>query len=143
MTTGRSQRTPDRTPSNPSRGPAPQATGRISLLGLEGYGHHGDLPAERELGAQFTLDLELLTDTRRIARTDTLARDAIDYVKIEALARRILEGTPFRLLESLAEHLAGAILAQPGVLEVTVRVTKRPPLPHLRAFTVEITRPLP
>ena len=119
------------------------ATGRISLLGLEGYGHHGDLPAERELGAQFTLDLELLTDTRRVARTDTLLKGAIDYVKIEALARRILEGKPFRLLESLAEHLAGAILEQPGVLQVTVRVTKRPPLPHLRAFTVEITRPLP
>ena len=118
-------------------------TGRISLLGLEGYGHHGDLPAERELGAQFTLDLELSTDTRRVARTDTLARNTIDYVKIEALARRIPEGKPFRLLESLAEHLAAAILEQPGVIEVTVRVTKRPPLPHLRAFTVEITRPLP
>jgi 7,8-dihydroneopterin aldolase/epimerase/oxygenase len=133
MTTTPSQRTPD-----PSRG---QPTGRISLLGLEGYGHHGDLPAERELGAQFTLDLELLTDTRRVASTDTL-KGAVDYVQVEALARRILEGKPFRLLESLAEHLAAAVLEQPGVLEVTVRVTKRPPLPHLRAFTVEVTRPL-
>lgn len=127
--------------TNPSA-PPPRPTGRISLLGLEGYGHHGDLPAERELGAQFTLDLELLTDTRKVAATDTLTPGAIDYVKIEALARRILEGKPFRLLESLAEHLAAAILEQPGVIQVTVRVTKRPPLPHLRAFTVEITRPL-
>jgi 7,8-dihydroneopterin aldolase/epimerase/oxygenase len=119
-----------------------QPTGKISLTGLEGYGHHGDLPAERELGAQFTLDLELVTDTRRVASTDTL-KGAADYVKIEALARRILEGKPFRLLESLAEHLAAAVLEQPGVLQVTVRVTKRPPLPHLRAFTVEVTRPLP
>ena len=139
MTTSPSRRTPDRPPPHPEIRP----TGRISLLGLEGYGHHGDLPAERELGAQFTLDLELSTDTRRVAQTDTLARNTIDYVKIEALARRILEGKPFRLLESLAEHLAAAILEQPGVIEVTVRVTKRPPLPHLRAFTVEITRPLP
>src|SRR5207302_8179824 len=93
MTTSPSPRTPDRQPGSPEIRP----TGRISLLGLEGYGHHGDLPAERELGAQFTLDLELLTDTRRVARTDTLARNTIDYVKIEALARRILEGKPFRL----------------------------------------------
>lgn len=135
--------------SQPPKGGQPQsgqdperhATGRIRLLGLEGYGHHGDLPAERELGAQFSLDLELLTDTRAVAQTDTL-RGAVDYVKIEALARRLLEGPPFRLLETLAERLAEAILQQPGVLEVTVRVTKRPPLPHLRAFTVEITRPL-
>src|SRR5205823_7686714 len=60
MTTSPSRRTPDRPPANPEIRP----TGRISLLGLEGYGHHGDLPAERELGAQFTLDLELSTDTR-------------------------------------------------------------------------------
>jgi dihydroneopterin aldolase len=128
--------------SGPKSRPDPQPTGRIRLLGLEGYGHHGDLPAERELGAQFSLDLELLTDTRAVAETDRLRRGAVDYVKIEALARRLLEGPPFRLLETLAERLADAILKQPGVLQVTVRVTKRPPLPHLRAFTVEITRPL-
>jgi dihydroneopterin aldolase len=127
-------------PSQSGRKPRP--TGRIRLLGLEGYGHHGDLPAERELGAQFSLDLELLTDTQAVAETDRLRSGAVDYVKIEALARRLLEGPPFRLLETLAERLAEAILEQPGVLEVTVRVTKRPPLPHLRAFTVEITRPL-
>ena len=127
---------------NQPRLPTPQPTGRIRLLGLEAYGHHGDLPAERELGAQFSLDLELLTDTRAVAETDRLRGGAVDYVKVEALARRLLEGPPFRLLETLAERLAAAILEQPGVLEVTVRVTKRPPLPHLRAFTVEITRPL-
>ncbi len=46
------------------------------------------------------------------------------------------------LLIALAERLAAELLKQRGVMQVTVRVTKRPPLPHLRAFTVEITRPL-
>ncbi len=121
--------------------PSDQATGRIILRGLEGYGHHGDLPAERALGGHFSLDLELITDTQRVAKTDTLD-GAVNYVTIEALARRILEGRRYRLLETLAERLAADVLKQPGVLGVTVRVTKRPPLPHLRAFTVEITRPL-
>ncbi|TMF53172.1 MAG: dihydroneopterin aldolase [Chloroflexi bacterium] len=121
--------------------PSNKATGRIILRGLEGYGHHGDLPAERALGGHFSIDLELITDTQKVAKTDTL-EGAVNYVTIEALARRILEGRRYRLLETLAERLATDILKQPGVLAVTVRVTKRPPLPHLRAFTVEITRPL-
>lgn len=121
--------------------PSNRATGRIILRGLEGYGHHGDLPAERALGGHFSLDLELITDTQRVAKSDTLG-GAVNYVTIEALARRVLEGRRYRLLETLAERLATDILKQPGVLAVTVRVTKRPPLPHLRAFTVEITRPL-
>jgi len=121
--------------------PSNKATGRIILRGLEGYGHHGDLPAERALGGHFSIDLELITDTQNVAKTDTL-EGAVNYVTIEALARRILEGRRYRLLETLAERLATDILKQPGVLAVSVRVTKRPPLPHLRAFTVEITRPL-
>ena len=121
--------------------PSNKATGRIILRGLEGYGHHGDLPAERALGGHFSIDLELITDTQKVAKTDTL-EGAVNYVTIEALARRILEGRRYRLLETLAERLATDILKQPGVLAVSVRVTKRPPLPHLRAFTVEITRPL-
>jgi dihydroneopterin aldolase len=67
----------------------------------------------------------------------------VNYVTVEALARQIIERRRYRLLETLAERLAAALLKQAGVKEVTVRVTKRPPLPHLQAFTVEVTRPAP
>lgn len=123
-------------PARPNR-----VTGRLILRGLEAYGHHGDLPEERTLGGHFTVDLELLTDTRLAARSDRL-QDAVNYVTIEALARRILEKRRYRLLETLAEQLAAALLKQRGVNHVTVRVTKRPPLPHLQAVTIEITRPV-
>jgi len=116
-------------------------TGRIILKGLEGYAHHGDMPEERALGGHFTIDLELVTDTRRAAQSDRLG-DTVDYVKVEALARHILEKRRYHLLETLAERLAAALLKQVGVAQVTVRVTKRPPLPHLQAITVEITRPV-
>jgi len=116
--------------------------GRLILRGLEAYGHHGDLPAERALGGHFVVDLELVTDTARAARGDRL-KDAVNYVKVEALARQIIERRRYRLLETLAERLAAALLKLAGVQQVTVRVSKRPPLPHLQAFTVEITRPYP
>jgi dihydroneopterin aldolase len=116
--------------------------GRLILRGLEAYGHHGDLPAERALGSHFLVDVELVTDTARAARNDRL-KDAVNYVTVEALARQIIERRKYRLLETLAERLAAALLKQAGVHQVTVRVTKRPPLPHLQAFTVEVTRPSP
>ena len=60
----------------------------------------------------------------------------------EGNARKILEGEPANLLETVAERIAAAILKQPRVVEVKVRVSKRPPLPNLNSFAVEITRPV-
>ena len=117
------------------------ATGKLILSGLTAYGYHGHNPAERQLGQPFIADIEVLTDTRRAASSDHLA-DTLSYPIVERLARQILEGKPADLLETVAERIAAAILKQPGVAQVTVRVTKRPPLPNLAAFTVEITRPV-
>jgi 7,8-dihydroneopterin aldolase/epimerase/oxygenase len=123
-------------PTNRSSKP----TGRLILEGLEGFAYHGNNPAETKLGQNFVVDLEVTTDTRGAAATDRI-EDTVSYPSLEKIARRILEGPPRRLLETVAEEIAAAILNEPGVFRVTVRVTKRPPLPHLRAFTVEITRP--
>jgi len=128
-------------PTNRSRKPS-QGNGRLILEGLEAFAYHGNNPAETMLGQTFIVDLEVLTDTRRAASTDRI-EDTVNYPTLEKVARRILEGPPRHLLEAVAEEIATAVLKEAGVLEVTVRVTKRPPLPHLRAFTVEITRPLP
>ncbi|HEY8679019.1 MAG TPA: dihydroneopterin aldolase [Candidatus Dormibacteraeota bacterium] len=115
-------------------------TGKLILSGLEGFAYHGNNPAETKLGQTFLVDLEVLTDTRRAAATDRI-EDTVNYPTLAKIARRILEGPPRRLLETVAEQIAAAILKEPGVFQVTVRVMKRPPLAHLRAFTVEITRP--
>ena len=123
-------------PTNRSSKP----TGRLILEGLEGFAYHGNNPAETKLGQNFVVDLEVMTDTRAAAATDRI-EDTVSYPTLEKIARRILEGRARRLLETVAEEIAAAILKEPGVFQVTVRVTKRPPLPHLRAFTVEITRP--
>jgi len=126
----------------PRRRPAASLpTGRLILSGLTGFGYHGNNPAERKLGQTFTVDLEIALDTQRSATTDRID-DTLSYPIVEKIARKILEGEPANLLETVAERIAAAILEQPRVVEVTVRVSKRPPLPNLDSFAVEITRPV-
>src|SRR5438552_13649982 len=121
--------------------PAPdRPTGRLILTGLTAFGYHGNKPAERKLGQTFTADLEVTIDSRKAAATDRI-EDTISYPLLEKTARQILGGAPANLLETDAERIATAILKHHEVIRVTVRVSKRPPLPNLDAFTVEITRP--
>jgi dihydroneopterin aldolase / 2-amino-4-hydroxy-6-hydroxymethyldihydropteridine diphosphokinase len=116
-------------------------TGRLVLTGLTAFGYHGNNPNERKLGQTFTADLEVMLDTQRAAANDRI-EDTVSYPIMERTVRQILEGEPANLLETVAERIAAAILQQPRVVEVKVRVTKRPPLPNLGAFSVEITRPV-
>ena len=129
-------------PRRPEAGSAERLrTGRLILSGLTAFGYHGNNPAEKKLGQTFTADLEVILDTQRAAASDRVD-DTVSYPILEKIARGILEGKPANLLETVAERIAAAILKQPRVVQVTVRVTKRPPLPNLNAFTVEITRPV-
>lgn len=126
--------------SSSSQPVPPGPTGRLILSGLTAFGYHGNKPAERALGQVFTADLEVTVDTRKAAASDRI-EDTISYPLLEKTARQVLEGEPANLLETVAERIATAILKHPEVIQVTVRVSKRPPLPNLGAFTVEITRP--
>jgi len=129
------------TKSSSQQRPGPnQPTGRLILSGLTAFGYHGNKPAERALGQVFTADLEVTIDTRKAAGTDHIG-DTISYPLLEKTARQVLEGKPANLIETVAERIATAILKHPEVIQVTVRVGKRPPLPNLSAFAVEITRP--
>ena len=131
MPTKRSSRSPEGT------GGAP---GKLILSGLTAFGYHGNNPAERKLGQAFTADLEVTLDTATAAASDRIG-DTVSYPVLEKTAREILEGKPANLLETVAERIASAVLKLPGISRVTVRLSKRPPLPNLDTFTVEITRP--
>src|SRR5438552_19028083 len=126
----------------PRRRPAASLpTGRLILSGLTGFGYHGNNPAERKLGQTFTVDLEVTLDTQRAAASDRID-DTLSYPILEKIARKVLEGEPANLLETVAERIAAAALKQPRMGGVTGRVTKRPPLPNPTTFTGQITRPL-
>ncbi len=100
-------------------------TDRIVLEGMVLEGRHGVHDWERETAQPFELDVELELDLREAARADDLAR-TVDYGAVFQSCREIVEGRSWRLLEALAEDVAGHLLAaHPSVESVTVRIRKR------------------
>ena len=105
------------------------AADRIILTGMQFYGFHGVNPEERRLGQPFVVDLEAELDLRPAGVSDDLA-DTVSYAHLYRVARAVTEGEPRQLLESVAEAIAAAALAQhPQIDAVRVRVQKpRPPI---------------
>ncbi len=71
------------------------------------------------------MDFEVETDLSEPGRTDRLA-DTVDYTKLRAIAKEVVEGPSFKLLEALAGQIAERALQLPRVTAVSVRVAKRP-----------------
>lgn len=102
---------------------------RITLRGMRFAGRHGVAPDERAEPQPFEVDLVLRLDLSRAAASDDLA-DTVDYSAAFVVARRIVEGRSFQLLEALAGAIADAVLAAFPVDDVEVRVRKpKAPLP--------------
>jgi dihydroneopterin aldolase len=102
---------------------------RISVRGLRVRGRHGVLASERRDGQDFLIDADLGVDTRAAAAADDLSR-TVDYGALCGELAAIVGGEPVRLIETLAERLAAACLAQPEVQEVEITVHKpHAPLP--------------
>lgn len=109
--------------------PGPAALDRIALRGLRALGYHGVYEHEREAGQDFVVDATLGVDTRPAAATDDLSR-TVDYGSLAARLVGIITGEPVRLIETLAERLAGECLAEPAVTEVEITVHKpQAPIP--------------
>lgn len=97
---------------------------RIVLAGLLCEGRHGVHDWEREAPQPFIVDVELHLDLRPAGTADDLARTA-DYSAVARTVRDVVGGRSHRLIESLAEAVAAAVVAgQPLVDEVVVRVRK-------------------
>lgn len=88
-------------------------------------GRHGARAAEKEHPQEFKVDLAVECDTEKAAGTDDL-EDTIDYTRLRAIAREVIEGSSRNLLEALAAEIARRALAMAGVASVSVRVAKRP-----------------
>jgi 7,8-dihydroneopterin aldolase/epimerase/oxygenase len=116
---------------------------RILLEGMVISGRHGTLPAERELGQPFVVDVELRLDLRPAGLSDDL-NATVDYGEVHRRVREIVEGPPAGLTETVAERIAASVLEEHPVVEaVRVKVAK----PHVRldgtvlsASAVEILR---
>lgn len=96
---------------------------RIEIRGLRVFGRHGVFAFERDEGQVFVVDATLELDLSRAARSDALG-DTVDYGALAGRLADAIGATRFDLVEALADHLAGLVLAEPGVHAVTVRVGK-------------------
>ncbi len=116
-------------------------TDRIILTGMRFYGYHGVYPEESRLGQSFVVDVELYADLRAAGERDDI-RSTIDYGRVYATVKEVLEGGPFKLIETVAERVAARVLAGFPVQEVVVRVHKpKAPIPGpIDCVTVEIRR---
>ena len=96
---------------------------RIELRGLRVRGHHGVLDSERRDGQEFLIDAVLAVDTRPAAATDDLSL-TVDYAGLSERLAGIVAGEPVQLIETLAEQLAQACLAEPAVRQAEITVHK-------------------
>jgi dihydroneopterin aldolase len=115
--------------------------GVIRLHNMTFYGYHGISAAERQTGRRFEVDVELVVDVDKPAKTDKL-KDTVNYTEVYRIVEQIVLQNSFALLETIAVKLANQILKKFKPQEVTVRVRKKiPPVPgNLDHIEVEVKR---
>ena len=96
---------------------------RVSVTGIRARGFHGVLAHERRDGQEFSCDVAMHLSVVRAGRSDDLA-DAVDYSVVARKAHDVLAGEPFDLVETVAERIAAAVLADERVHAVEVVVHK-------------------
>jgi dihydroneopterin aldolase len=98
-------------------------TDRIDLKGIEVLARHGVLEHEKQEPQIFRIDLTLYLDLSSAGASDDLA-DTVDYGKLAQLTHDLVQGGSHDLIESVANQIATAVLAEPRVDRVTVTVHK-------------------
>jgi dihydroneopterin aldolase len=116
---------------------------RISITGLRVRGYHGVLPHERVTGQDFIVDAVLWLDTAPAAAADDL-KLTVDYGAVADRLAAIVAGEPVDLIETLADRLVSACLAEGPVqaAEVTVHKPQAPVAPQVADIAVTVRREL-
>lgn len=115
----------------------------IHLNHMEFYGFHGALPEETKLGQRFRVSLSMAVDLKAAGESDDLEK-TVNYAEVFDLCREIVEGEPKKLIESVAERIAGEVLRiysnQVKGCKVMVIKPDPPIRGHYESVAVEITR---
>lgn len=115
----------------------------IHVRDMQFYGYHGVLVEETRLGQRFRATVSLAVDIQAAGQSDDLNK-TVSYVGVYDLCKEIIEGTPYKLIEAVAETIATRILSDYAgqVFGCRVEIMKPdPPIPgHYKEVAVEITR---
>lgn len=114
---------------------------QIRIVGMSFLAYHGVSKAEQNTGRKFEVDCELELDLASAGKSDRL-RETVDYGQVFSVVKKVMEGTPVKLLEHLAEMIATDMLAKWPVDRVRVAVRKlHPPVGGVAEFVeVKIDR---
>ena len=115
---------------------------KIILKGMRFFGFHGVHNVERKTGQYFLVNLECITNLQKAGISDNL-EDTINYSDIYQKVRKITEGTPRNLLETVAEEIAEVLISDYPIIKVTIKISK-PDLVlkggHIDSAGIEIVR---
>ena len=110
----------------------------IVIRHLEVRYHVGVPEEERVQPQRLLVTVEMAHDFRRAAATDDLAH-TINYYAVSQRLLTLGEGRSWKLIETLAEEIAGIVLNEFGAVGVTVEVRKFI-IPEARYVGVKIHR---
>lgn len=83
----------------------------------------GVLARERVLRQPLELDIEMAFDCHPAGRSDQLS-DALDYANISAYVSELIENTEFKLIETVAETVASALLKHYPIEHISLSLRK-------------------
>ncbi|OGG53345.1 dihydroneopterin aldolase [Candidatus Kaiserbacteria bacterium RIFCSPHIGHO2_02_FULL_55_25] len=86
-------------------------------------GKHGVYDEERTREQEFVLDIAVDFDTHKAAVSDDI-NDTANYAIFRKVAKEVVEGPSFKLLEKLADVVATKILEDTRIGRVVVTVRK-------------------
>lgn len=130
-------------PSNDTPHARPgHAPDTVFLHGLEVDCVIGIWDWERQFKQTLEIDVDLATDTRQAARSDSIA-DTIDYKAVTKRILQLAETGGFLLVEALAEAIAQAVLTEFDVPWTRIRINKKCAVRQVREVGVLIERARP
>ena len=94
---------------------------------------------ERKVRQAVVLDLEMATDNRRAAQSDTIS-EALDYAAISSRILGFIGGSEFKLIETMAEQVAAIVLEEFEVPWLRLRLCKPGAVAEARDVGVLIER---
>ena len=99
---------------------------KILVSGIKLYAYHGCLPQEAEIGGNYIVDVELVTDFSAACTSDKL-EDTVDYVLINKIVQEEM-AIRAKLIEVVGKQIIERIKKEASkVLSVKVQVTKLSP----------------
>ena len=94
---------------------------------------------ERKVKQKIVVDLEMATDIRRAAASDSID-DTLDYKRVAKRLLQFIGESQFQLVETLTERIAEIVIHEFGVSWVRVRLNKQGAIRGSRDVGIQIER---